>query len=181
MLSVGNSSLTPEKQTLFRSLETVPGKFSEALLDTPTGAGVIRVVLPPMQYWLTTSNDAERRYLDAQCRVHGSLEAALAHAAATYPRGLAGLPNADVALIGREGRGNAERHGDTAAAGARRQRERRSSRQEAGDGTRRSLQNRIPVVVPHDDELSTPACGARQCHTLPLQWLHGGTATHRDP
>jgi conjugal transfer ATP-binding protein TraC len=91
-------ALTPEKQTLFRSLETVPGKFSEALLDTPTGAGVIRVVLPPMQYWLTTSNDAERRYLDAQCRVHGSLEAALAHAAATYPRGLAGLPNADIAL-----------------------------------------------------------------------------------
>jgi len=48
-------ALTPEKQTLFRSLETVPGKFSEALLDTPTGAGVIRVVMPPMQYWLTTS------------------------------------------------------------------------------------------------------------------------------
>jgi hypothetical protein len=83
---------------LFRSLETVPGKFSEALLDTPTGAGVIRVVLPPIQYWLTTSNDAERRYLDTACRVHGSLEAALVHAAAAYPRGLAGVPNTDVAL-----------------------------------------------------------------------------------
>jgi hypothetical protein len=77
----------------------VPGKFSEALLDTPTGAGVIRVVLPPMQYWLTTSNDAERRYLDAQCRVHGSLAVALVHAAAAYPRGLAGVPNADIALM----------------------------------------------------------------------------------
>ncbi len=83
-------ALTPEKQVLFRSLETVPGKFSEALLDTPTGTGVLRIVIPPTQYWLTTSTDADRRYLDAQRQVRGSLEAAIAHAAATYPRGLSG-------------------------------------------------------------------------------------------
>ena len=87
-------ALTPEKRTLFHSLETVPGKFSEALLDTPTGAGVIRVVIPPMQYWLTTSNAADCRYLDTQCQLRGSLEAAIAHAAATYPRGLAGVDGA---------------------------------------------------------------------------------------
>ena len=79
---------------MFHSLETVPGKFSEALLDTPTGTGVIRVVIPPMQYWLTTSNAADCRYLDTQCQLRGSLEAAIAHAAATYPRGLAGVDGA---------------------------------------------------------------------------------------
>jgi hypothetical protein len=88
--------LTPEKQTLFRSLETVPGKFSEALLDTPTGTGVMRIVIPPTQYWLTTSTDADRRYLDTQRRLRGSLEAAIAYAAATYPRGLSGSDAAEV-------------------------------------------------------------------------------------
>ncbi len=83
-------ALTPEKQTLFHSLESVPGKFAEALLDTPTGTGVIRIVIPPTQYWLTTSNDAERRYLDRQCQHLGSLQAAIAATAARYPHGLAG-------------------------------------------------------------------------------------------
>jgi hypothetical protein len=83
-------ALTPEKQTLFHSLESVPGKFAEALLDTPTGTGVIRIIIPPTQYWLTTSNDAERRYLDRQCQQLGSLQAAIAATAARYPHGLAG-------------------------------------------------------------------------------------------
>jgi hypothetical protein len=83
-------ALTPEKQTLFHSLESVPGKFAEALLDTPTGTGVIRIVIPPTQYWLTTSNDAERRYLDRQCQQLGSLQAAIVETAACYPHGLVG-------------------------------------------------------------------------------------------
>jgi conjugal transfer ATP-binding protein TraC len=96
-------ALTPEKTALFHSLETVPGKFSEALLDTPTGTGVIRIVLPPSQYWLTTSNDAERRYLDRQCQRLGSLEAAILDAAARYPHGLTGmLPDNDVPSVAKE-------------------------------------------------------------------------------
>jgi len=85
--------LSAEKTALFTSLESVPGKFAEALLETPTGSGVIRIVLPPSMYWITTSNERERRYLEELSRRLGSLEAAIAHAAATYPHGLVGLTN----------------------------------------------------------------------------------------
>jgi conjugal transfer ATP-binding protein TraC len=83
--------LSAEKTALFTSLESVPGKFAEALLETPTGSGVIRIVLPPSLYWITTSTERERRYLEELSRRLGSLEAAIAHAAATYPHGLVGL------------------------------------------------------------------------------------------
>ena len=83
--------LSPEKTALFASLESVPGKFSEALLETPTGSGVIRIVLPPAMYWITTTNERERRYLDDLSRRLGSLEAAIARAAQAYPHGLVGM------------------------------------------------------------------------------------------
>jgi len=83
--------LSPEKTALFASLESVPGKFSEALLETPTGSGVIRIVLPPAMYWITTTNERERRYLDDLSRQLGGLEPAIARAAQAYPHGLVGM------------------------------------------------------------------------------------------
>jgi conjugal transfer ATP-binding protein TraC len=85
--------LSAEKTALFASLESVPGKFAEALLETPTGSGVIRIVLPPSMYWITTSNERERHYLEELSRRLGSLEAAIAHAAAAYPHGMVGMAN----------------------------------------------------------------------------------------
>ena len=81
-------SLTPAQRTLFRSLESVPGKFAEALLLTPNGSGVIRIVLPPSVYWIATTKPNEREYIDRLAQTLGSLEAAIPHAAKAYPHGL---------------------------------------------------------------------------------------------
>jgi hypothetical protein len=80
--------LTPEKQALFASLESVPGKFAEALLDTPTASGVIRIVRPPSMYWLFTTKPNERHYLDRLVQETGSVSAAIAQAATEYPHGI---------------------------------------------------------------------------------------------
>jgi hypothetical protein len=80
--------LTPEKKKLFTSLESVPGKFAEALLDTPTASGVIRIVRPPSMYWLFTTKPNERHYLDRLVQETGSVSAAIAQAATEYPHGL---------------------------------------------------------------------------------------------
>jgi hypothetical protein len=83
-------NLTPEKKDLFLSLESIPGKFAEALMDTPTNSGVIRIVLPPSVYWMATTNERERHYIDQLARQCGNLESAIAQAAQEYPHGLVG-------------------------------------------------------------------------------------------
>lgn len=80
--------LTPEKKHLFTSLESVPGKFAEALFDTPTASGVIRIVRPPSMYWLFTTKPNERQYLDRLVQETGSVSAAIAQAATEYPHGI---------------------------------------------------------------------------------------------
>jgi conjugal transfer ATP-binding protein TraC len=80
--------LSAEERTLLHSLETVPGKFAEALLLTPQGSGVIRIVLPASVYWIATTHEKERSYIDELAQRLGSLEQAIAHAAQEYPHGL---------------------------------------------------------------------------------------------
>jgi conjugal transfer ATP-binding protein TraC len=82
-------SLSDEVAALLRSVRTVKGKYSEALMMTPSSTGVVRLVPDPFLYWAATSEPRDNAYLEeARQRFGGDLLLALAHCAEAYPYGV---------------------------------------------------------------------------------------------
>ncbi len=82
-------SLSDEMARLLRSLATVKGKYSEALVITPSSSGVIRLVPDPFLYWTANSEPKNNEYLnDVRKRLGGNLLAALKECAREYPYGI---------------------------------------------------------------------------------------------
>ena len=82
-------SLPQEAAALLRSVRTVKGKYSEALLMAPSSTGVVRLVPDPFLYWAATSEPKDNAYLEeARQRSGGDLLAALAHCAEAFPCGV---------------------------------------------------------------------------------------------
>ena len=82
-------SMPQEAAALLRSVHTVKGKYSEALLMAPSATGVLRLVPDPFLYWAATSEPRDNAYLEeARQRSGGDLLAALAHCAEAYPYGV---------------------------------------------------------------------------------------------
>jgi conjugal transfer ATP-binding protein TraC len=81
--------LSDEVAALLRSVRTVKGKYSEALMMTPSSTGVVRLVPDPFLYWAATSEPRDNACLEeARQRLGGDLLLALAHCAETYPYGV---------------------------------------------------------------------------------------------
>ncbi len=82
-------SLPPEAGALLRSVRTVKGKYSEALLMAPSSTGIVRLVPDPFLYWAATSEPRDNAYLEeTRQRLGGDLLAALAHCAEVFPYGV---------------------------------------------------------------------------------------------
>jgi conjugal transfer ATP-binding protein TraC len=81
--------LSDEVAALLRSVRTVKGRYSEALMMTPSSTGVVRLVPDPFLYWTATSEPRDNAYLEeARQRLGGDLLLALAHCAEVYPYGV---------------------------------------------------------------------------------------------
>jgi len=82
-------SLSDEAAAALRSLKTVKGQYSEALVMMPSSTGVMRLVPDPFLYWAATSepqdNDHLRRRIAAR---GGDLLEALRECAKEYPYGI---------------------------------------------------------------------------------------------
>ena len=72
---------------MFRSVRKT-NRYSEALIKTQEWSSVIRIMLDPKGYWLTTTKDSDKAYL-AELMREMSLPEAVDKAALTYPRGKA--------------------------------------------------------------------------------------------
>ena len=82
-------SLSDEVAGLLRSVCTVKGKYSEALVVTPSSTGVIRLVPDPFLYWAATSEPRDNAFLDEErARAKGDLLEALSRCAEKYPYGV---------------------------------------------------------------------------------------------
>ena len=82
-------SLGEEAAQLLRSLNTVKGQYSEALVITPSSSGVIRLVPDPFLYWAANSEPRNNEYLTTvRERLGGDLLAALTACAREYPYGI---------------------------------------------------------------------------------------------
>ncbi|MBI4575568.1 MAG: TraC family protein [Planctomycetes bacterium] len=80
-----------EKHTrVLKGVRTVKGKYSEALVISSGGSGVLRVVPDPVSYWLSTTDAADVAYLNRLQHERGELLSALREAAGRYPGGLRG-------------------------------------------------------------------------------------------
>jgi conjugal transfer ATP-binding protein TraC len=80
--------LPPAAAALLRSVATVKGRYSEALVLAGGSAGVVRLVPDPFLYWAATSDPRDNALLDAaRERFDGELLPALEHCAATRPLG----------------------------------------------------------------------------------------------
>ncbi len=78
-----------ETVDLLRSVDTVKGKYAEALVMTPSSTGVLRLVPDPFLYWAATSEARDNAYLeDVRQRHQGDLVAALRYCAETFPYGV---------------------------------------------------------------------------------------------
>lgn len=81
--------LNEAEQNLVDSLRTRVGEYSEAFLMTPHGRGVVRLQVPPLHYWLATTDppdtvERERAFE----RFDGDEWTALRWLASTYPKGV---------------------------------------------------------------------------------------------
>ena len=82
-------SFSDQIADLLRSVVTVKGKYSEALVMTPLSTGVVRLVPDPFLYWAATSEPKDNAYLDqARLDAKGDLVSALEHCARAYPYGV---------------------------------------------------------------------------------------------
>lgn len=74
---------------ILKTLDTVKGKFSEALIKTGNTGGVIRLVSDPTNYWLYTTDPRDERYLrDKIAECGDNLEQAIELAGKEYPNGI---------------------------------------------------------------------------------------------
>ena len=82
-------SLDDQKIRLLKTIETVKGKFSEALVITDSSCGVIRLVPDPFLYWVANSEPRNNEYLMKRTdEYNGDLMCALHACAKEYPYGL---------------------------------------------------------------------------------------------
>lgn len=71
--------LTPHQTACLREVGMVSGAFSEALLITPRGSGLVRLAVDPLTYWTATTNPGDRaRWAEALAAHAGDPHAALA-------------------------------------------------------------------------------------------------------
>ncbi|MBF0485819.1 MAG: TraC family protein [Candidatus Omnitrophica bacterium] len=82
-------SFTDQIAASLKSVRTVKGKYSEALVLTSSSSGVARLVPDPFLYWVATSDAKDNEYLNEAKRAsNGDLLAALAHCAKEHPYGV---------------------------------------------------------------------------------------------
>lgn len=82
-------ALSEETANVLRSLNTVKGQYSEALVITPASSGVIRLVPDPFLYWAANTEPRNNEYLNAvRERLDGNLLAALKECAKEHPYGI---------------------------------------------------------------------------------------------
>lgn len=81
--------VSDEIATALRSVKTVKGKYSEALVITPSNSGVIRLVPNPFLYWVASSESRDNDYLrEIQKELGGNLLEAIKHCAKERPYGI---------------------------------------------------------------------------------------------
>jgi len=82
-------SLSDEMAGALKSIKTVKGKYSEALVITTSSSGVIRLVPSPFLYWVANSEPRDNDYLkEIQKEKGGNLLEALKHCAKERPYGI---------------------------------------------------------------------------------------------
>ena len=82
-------SLSEEISVALKSIKTVKGKYSEALVITTSSSGVIRLVPNPFLYWVASSESRDNDYLkEIQKEKGGNLLEAIKHCAKEYPYGI---------------------------------------------------------------------------------------------
>lgn len=82
-------SLNDDTLQLLKSLQTVKGQYSEALVITPSASGVVRLVPDPFLYWAANTEPRNNEYLKSvQAKMGQGLLAALQACAREYPYGL---------------------------------------------------------------------------------------------
>ncbi len=87
--------LSDREAQLYGTLRTHAGVYSEFFVKSPYGSGVARLAMDPLAYWVTTSDMADRTYLESlveKARASGSagreaLREALVAASMKYPNG----------------------------------------------------------------------------------------------
>ncbi len=74
----GLLGLSPYQLEALRSVHAVKRAFSEALVVTDRGSGVVRILVDPLTYWIATSDPADRaRWAEAVTAAGGDRQAAL--------------------------------------------------------------------------------------------------------
>ncbi len=82
-------SLSDEMVASLKSIRTVKGKYSEALVITTSSSGVIRLIPNPFLYWVANSESRDNDYLnEIQRSKGGDLLEALKHCAKERPYGI---------------------------------------------------------------------------------------------
>jgi conjugal transfer ATP-binding protein TraC len=70
--------LTPAETAALRSVASRKGAYSEALLVTGAGSGIVRLAVDPVTYWMVTTDPADlARWEAARAEVEGDVLAAL--------------------------------------------------------------------------------------------------------
>lgn len=82
--------LNPREASLIQSLEQRKGIFSEAFLIEGDHRQVIRIYPSPLEYWISTSDSKDNKYLAEILEGGMSLSEAIKKAANEYPFGVAG-------------------------------------------------------------------------------------------
>ena len=81
--------LSNEITGALKSIKTVKGKYSEALVITSSSSGVIRLVPNPFLYWVASSESRDNDYLkEVQKQKGGNLLEAIKHCAKERPYGI---------------------------------------------------------------------------------------------
>lgn len=81
--------LTDRDIKVLKTLDTIKGKFSEVLIKTDKGGGVIRLVADPINYWLFTTDPRDEKYLNKKIEeCNGNIEKAINLARKENPYGI---------------------------------------------------------------------------------------------
>ena len=80
--------LNSEELSLIFSLQQKKGEFSEGFMIEGLAKQVIRVFPSPIEYWLSTSDAFDNKYLETLMQQGLSLQESIIHASAEYPNGV---------------------------------------------------------------------------------------------
>ena len=74
---------------ILKTLDTVKGKFSEALIKAGNSGGVVRLISDPTSYWMFTTDPRDERYLKTKINeCENNLEKAIQIAGKEHPNGI---------------------------------------------------------------------------------------------